>query len=116
MNATQIDDSKLLIVTGHALGGSIASLFTIWLLDIIGSGKKRPLCITFGSPLIGDQNLQKAISQHSTWNSCFFNVASHLDPVPRMFISPHTSPLSELSTQTIVYKPFGTFLLLSDKV
>ncbi|KAI4352684.1 hypothetical protein L6164_006909 [Bauhinia variegata] len=97
---SQIDDSKPLVVTGHALGGSIASLFTIWLLN---TRKKHPLCITFGSPLIGDKNLQQAISQNSTWNSCFLHVVSH-----------HSSSVSEL-TQTDAYHPFGTFLLSSDK-
>ncbi|KAI4352683.1 hypothetical protein L6164_006908 [Bauhinia variegata] len=107
---SQIDHSKPLIVTGHALGGSTASLFTLWLLDSIGSGKKCPLCITFGSPLIGDKNLQQAISQSSTWNSCFLHMASYQDPVPRSLITHHSS-----STQTSVYKPFGIFLLSSDK-
>ncbi|KAI4351500.1 hypothetical protein L6164_005866 [Bauhinia variegata] len=105
---SQIDSSKPLIVTGHALGGSIASLFTLWLLDSIGLGKKLPLCITFGSPLIGDKNLQQAIARSSVWNSCFLHMASHDDPVPRLWISSH-------SPETSVYKPFGTFLLCSDK-
>ncbi|KAI4352686.1 hypothetical protein L6164_006911 [Bauhinia variegata] len=136
----QIDHSKPLIVTGHALGGSIAALFTLWLLgnpapvstrrrnetvsvqpqkrqrrDSRVTEQKRPLCITFGSPLIGDENLQKTISESSIWNSCFLNVASHLDPIPRLFVSSHSSSVSnQLNTQTI-YKPFGTFLLSSNK-
>ncbi|KAF7802872.1 senescence-associated carboxylesterase 101-like [Senna tora] len=98
----QIDLSKPLIITGHALGGSIASLFTLWLLDSVS--KKHPLCITFGSPLIGDKNLQQAISRSSIWNSCFLHVASRDDPLPSSLISSNNSP----------YKPFGTFLLCSD--
>lgn len=89
-----------MIVTGHGFGGSIASLFTLWLLDSVGSGKKNPLCITFGSPLIADQSLQQAISRSSIWNSCFLHVASHSDPLPSKFTSS--------------YKPFGTFLLCYD--
>lgn len=91
-----------MIVTGHALGGSIASLFTLRLLQSIVPGKKHPLCITFGSPLIGDENLQKAISRSSTWNSCFLHVAAHQDPLPSSFTSNES------------YKPFGIFLLCSD--
>ena len=98
---SQIDGSKPLIITGHALGGPIACLFTLLLLDTSDSSKKRPLCITFGSPLIGDQNLQQVLSRSSTWNSCFLHLASFQDPIPRSFISHNT------------YKPFGTFLLCS---
>jgi len=89
-----------LIVTGKGLGGSIASLFTISLLDKIGSTKNRPLCITFGSPLVGDRKLQQAISRSSNWNSCFIHVVSCNDSLPRLFITN--------------YMPFGIFLFCSD--
>jgi hypothetical protein len=93
-----------LIVTGHGLGGSIASLFVISLLHSIGSKKNRPLCITFGSLLVGDRRLQQAISRSSIWNSCFIHIVSHKDPLPRLFITDRTS----------TYMPFGTFILCSD--
>jgi hypothetical protein len=92
-----------LIVTGHGLGGSIASLFVISLLHNIGSRKNRPLCITFGSPLVGDSKLQQTISRRSIWNSCFIHVVSHKDPLPRLFITNRTS----------TYMPFGTFIICS---
>ncbi|XP_050225600.1 senescence-associated carboxylesterase 101 isoform X2 [Mercurialis annua] len=96
-----------LIITGSSLGGSVASLFTLLLLDIINpsSKSKRPLCITFGSPLIGDSGLQRAISERSTWNSCFLNVVAQQDPIPRLFV---------LSSQTVTYRPFGAFLMCSE--
>ncbi|KAK7266194.1 hypothetical protein RIF29_18836 [Crotalaria pallida] len=97
----EIPKTTQLIVTGIGLAGSVASLFTLSLLDSRGSGKNRPLCITFGAPLIGDKKLQVAISRSSTWNSCFLNVVSHKDSLPRRFI-------------TQGYTPFGTFLLASD--
>ncbi|KEH24926.1 putative carboxylesterase [Medicago truncatula] len=95
--------STPLIVTGKGLGGSIASLFTISLLDNHISSwnfRNRPLCITFGSPLVGDKKLQQAISRGSYWNSCFIHVVSCNDPLPRLF--------------TTNYMPFGTFLFCSD--
>ncbi|XP_057447507.1 senescence-associated carboxylesterase 101-like isoform X2 [Lotus japonicus] len=101
INLSNQSNTKL-IVTGHGLGGSVASLFTISLLDNVGSGKKRPLCITFGSPLVGDKKLQQAISRSAHWNSCFLHVVSHKDPLPRLFIANS-------------YMPFGTFLFCSDK-
>ncbi|KAK4603820.1 hypothetical protein RGQ29_012366 [Quercus rubra] len=96
-------NSKPLIITGNSLGGSVASLFTLSLLEKFNFlTTKRPLCITFGSPLIGDEGLQEAISKYAAWNSCFLHVVSDQDLVPRVLIS-----------QTGVYKPFGTFLLCS---
>ncbi|XP_065636242.1 senescence-associated carboxylesterase 101-like isoform X1 [Quercus suber] len=112
---SQIDNSKVLIITGKSLGGSVATLFTLWLLETIDfSITKRPLCITFGSPLIGDNGLQNAILEYPTWNSCFLHVVSDQDPVPRVLISPHNPPATESASQTNVYKPFGTFLLYSE--
>ncbi|PNX99557.1 phytoalexin-deficient 4-2 protein [Trifolium pratense] len=93
-----------LIVTGHGLGGSIASLFIISLFHSIGSGKNRPLCITFGSPLVGDKRFEQAISRSSILNSCFIHVVSHKDPLPRLFITNRTS----------TYVPFGRFIMCSD--
>ncbi|XVF58140.1 hypothetical protein PTKIN_Ptkin07bG0039000 [Pterospermum kingtungense] len=99
-----------LVVTGHSLGGSVASLFTLWLLESLNvSAGKRPLCLTFGSPLVGDKGFQQAISQHPSWNSCFLHVAASKDSIPRIFITPHY-----LQTMGLTYKPFGTFLLCSE--
>jgi hypothetical protein len=109
----QIDNSKPIIITGNGLGGSVASLFTLSLFETLNfKTTKRPLCITFGSPLIGDDGLHEAISKYPTWNSCFLHVVSDQDPVPRVLISPHNSIGSD--SQTNVYKPFGTFLLCSE--
>ncbi|KAK7381369.1 hypothetical protein VNO78_34007 [Psophocarpus tetragonolobus] len=99
----KINSSLSLIVTGHGLGGQIASLFTLLLLGNVGLGKKRPLCITFGSPLIGDKKLEEAISRSSTWSSSFLHVVSYKDPVPKM-----------LNPDTSAYMPFGIFLFCSD--
>lgn len=99
----QIDVKSPLIITGHSLGGSIASLFTLWLLDSIYSKtSKRPLCITFGSPLVGDNAFQEAISEHPTWISCFLHIISNHDPIPTALVT------------STCYMPFGTTLFLSD--
>ncbi|KAI3452387.1 hypothetical protein Pfo_009052 [Paulownia fortunei] len=111
----QHDSSSPLIITGHCLGGSIASLFTLWLLDsMLPRSSKRPLCITFGSPLLGDKCFQQAISERPTWNSSFLHVVSNKDLVPHLFI-PQTNGVCDGSiSQTCTYKPFGTFLLCSE--
>ncbi|KAK7365131.1 hypothetical protein VNO80_13955 [Phaseolus coccineus] len=100
---SKINSSHPLIVTGHGVGGSIASLFTVLLLESVGSGKKRPLCITFGSPLIGDKKFQEAISRSSTWSSCFIHAVPSKNSLPK-----------ELNPPPGGYKPFGTFLFCSD--
>ena len=102
-----------LIITGHSLGGSVASLFTLCLLEVINISKPkcRPFCITFGSPLIGGFGLQ-----HSMWNSFFLHVVSNQDPVPGLFLPSgrgRSTPTSSHS-QTTGYKPFGTYLLCSE--
>ena len=97
----QIDNSKPLIITENFLGGSVATLFTLSLLEKFKiSTAKCPLCITFGSPLTSDEGLQEAISNYPPWNSCFLHVVSDQDPFPRVLING--------------YKPFGTFLLCSE--
>ncbi|CAN6699495.1 unnamed protein product [Malus baccata var. baccata] len=96
--------SSRIVITGHSFGGVVATLFTLWLLQSLHSWTaKRPLCITFGSPLVGDEQLRQCVLQSSTWSSCFLNVASINDPVPKVF----------LTSQASGYKPFGTFLLCS---
>ncbi|ESW23120.1 hypothetical protein PHAVU_004G020000 [Phaseolus vulgaris] len=100
---SEINSSNPLIVTGHGVGGAIASLFTVLLLESVGSGKKRPLCITFGSPLVGDKKFQEAISRSSTWSSCFIHVVSYKNSLPK-----------ELNPPPRDYMPFGTFLFCSD--
>ncbi|CAH2072723.1 unnamed protein product [Thlaspi arvense] len=107
-----LESNKPVIITGAALAGSVASLFTLWLLETIDpkfSEKKketidpkrprprpRPLCITFGSPLIGDASLQR-ILENSLRNSCFLHVAD--------------------AAQTLIaagFEPFGSFLICFD--
>ncbi|XP_038996973.1 LOW QUALITY PROTEIN: senescence-associated carboxylesterase 101-like [Hibiscus syriacus] len=106
--------AKPLILTGNSLGGSIASLFTLWVLESLDiSTVKRPLCLTFGSPLLGDKGFQQAISQHPTWNSCFLHVAAtSKDSIPGLFIVPSHYLNSAIEASKYGhYKPFGTFLL-----
>ncbi|KAK1432818.1 hypothetical protein QVD17_09719 [Tagetes erecta] len=94
-----------LVITGTGLGGYLAILSTLRLHHAIdleesnGSRKtKRPICITFGSPLVGDASLQRAIAERPQWRISFLNVVAKKDPVASFFSS--DTP----------YKPFGTFL------
>ncbi|KAI3500832.1 hypothetical protein L1887_36658 [Cichorium endivia] len=94
-----------LVVTGRGLGGYIAILFALLhhhAIDVeeskVSKTHKRPICITFGSPLLGNDRLQGAISEHPQWKSCFLNIVAKTDPLASFFSS------------NTLYKPFGTFL------
>ncbi|KAI6705809.1 hypothetical protein NL676_008771 [Syzygium grande] len=100
-------DSVPYIITGHCLGGSIAFLFTLWLLNTLEPTNNIPLCITFSTRFLGDSAFQEAVSQYSTWNSCFLHVVHNDDPFPRLSIC---SPTTNQSPNN----PFGTFLLCSE--
>ncbi|XP_076894722.1 senescence-associated carboxylesterase 101-like [Bidens hawaiensis] len=98
-----------LIITGSGLGGYLAILSTLRLHHAIdveeskgGKNTKRPICITFGSPLVGDANLQRAIAERPQWKSSFLNVVARKDPVATFFSSNTDS------------KPFGTFLFCTE--
>ncbi|XP_049385012.1 senescence-associated carboxylesterase 101-like [Solanum stenotomum] len=106
----QLGNVSPLIITGVSLGGSVASLFTLWLLK---DNNERPTCITFGSPLLGDSGLQQAISERPSWNSSFLHIVSNHDPIPRSLISP-TNVFAGSIPQSCIYNPFGMFLLCSD--
>lgn len=100
---------KPLVVTGQSLGGYLAILFTLWLQHAVDMkesngyrNNKRPLCITFGSPLLGDAFLQRAICERPIWNSCILNVVAKKDPIASYFSS------------NTLYKPFGTFLFYTE--
>ncbi|KAK6796956.1 hypothetical protein RDI58_004657 [Solanum bulbocastanum] len=99
-----------LIITGVSLGGSVTSLFTLWLLK---DNNKRPTCFTFGSPLLGDSGLQQAISECPSWNSSFLYVVPNQDPIPRSLISP-ANVFAGSIPHSCIYNPFSMFLLCSD--
>ncbi|XP_076954243.1 senescence-associated carboxylesterase 101-like [Bidens hawaiensis] len=98
-----------LIITGSGLGGYLAILSTLCLHHAIdveesnGNNKtKRPICITFGCPLVGDAVLQRAIAERPRWKSSILNVVVKRDPVA-----------SFLSSNTL-YNPLGTFLFCAE--
>ncbi|XP_076931994.1 senescence-associated carboxylesterase 101-like [Bidens hawaiensis] len=99
-----------LIITGSGLGGYLAILSTLRLhhaIDVEESNSfnkktKRPICITFGSPVIGDASFQGAIAERPQWKSRFLNVVAKEDPVASFFSS--NTP----------YRPFGTYLFCTE--
>ncbi|XP_057495138.1 lipase-like PAD4 [Actinidia eriantha] len=91
-----IKQSKSVVFTGHSIGGTIASLSTLWLLSYLQSisSPLNVLCITFGSPLLSNESLSKFILQER-WGGHFWHVVAKHDIVPRLLLAP-LSPLTQL--------------------
>ncbi|KAD4584966.1 hypothetical protein E3N88_22567 [Mikania micrantha] len=109
-NLKQLENEQIntsLIITGSGLGGYLAILSTLRLHHAIDKkesvGIKRPICITFGSPLVGDVGLRQAIAQRPQWESSFLNVVAKTDPVACYNSSSNTT-----------FEPFGTFLFCTE--
>uniref|UniRef100_A0A0C9RJE4 TSA: Wollemia nobilis Ref_Wollemi_Transcript_14734_2090 transcribed RNA sequence n=1 Tax=Wollemia nobilis TaxID=56998 RepID=A0A0C9RJE4_9CONI len=86
---------QAIIFAGHSIGGAVATLATIWLLE------KRlrqisPFCITFGSPLVGDAGLGEAISRED-WSGKFCHVVYKSDVFPRMLLAPFEATADPLN-------------------
>lgn len=74
------------------MGGAVASLSALWLLSYLQSttSSLSVLCITFGSPLLGNESLSQAIIRER-WAKNFCHVVSSHDFVPRLFLAPLAS-------------------------
>ncbi|GJX11431.1 TMV resistance protein N-like protein [Tanacetum coccineum] len=86
-------DAKKVLFTGHSSGGAIASFATLWMLDEYTRkrGIKTPIgCLTFGSPLIGDDTLSHAVRREK-WAGHFTHFVMEHDIVPRIMLAPKTS-------------------------
>lgn len=84
-----LKERKSLVLTGHSLGGAIASLTALWLLSYLHSisASLSVLCITFGSPMLGNKSLSRAILQER-WAGNFIHVIGKHDIVPRLLFAP----------------------------
>ncbi|CAO2836901.1 unnamed protein product [Amaranthus hypochondriacus] len=84
-----LETSKSIILTGHSIGGSIASLTSLWLLSYFQNMPSPPqiLCITFGSPLLGNKSLSKLLLRQR-WFGNFCHVVHKHDIIPRLLFAP----------------------------
>ncbi|KAK2438848.1 lipase PAD4 [Trifolium repens] len=91
-------NTKSLVITGHSIGGATASLCTLWLLSYLQSisSSLSVMCITFGSPLLGNKSFSQAISKER-WDGNFIHVVSNHDIVPRLLFAPITPLTSQLN-------------------
>jgi hypothetical protein len=79
MQKLQLDPAKPLMVTGHSLGGAIATLVASKLKR---EGRWNPFLMTFGQPRVGDHSLTPQISE--LLNSGYYRFFRSDDPVSRV--------------------------------
>ncbi|KAI9165315.1 hypothetical protein LWI28_011674 [Acer negundo] len=104
--------SKSIVITGHSIRGTTASLSTLWLLSYLQSipSSLSVLCITFGSPLLGNESLSRAILRER-WDGNFCHVVAKYDIMPRLFFSPGGE---RMATSTSFW-PFGSYFFCSEE-
>jgi len=95
----EYERGKTVVFTGHSMGGAIASLATLWMLDKqLQPGKpKSVFCITFGFPLIGDEILSRAVRRKG-WADQFCHVVLGRDIFSRVLLAPSISVCKPLET------------------
>ena len=85
---------KTIIFVGHSLGGAVATLATLWVLEK-RLRQSSPFCITFGCPLVGDVGLVEPVGREN-WTRKFCHVVSKHDIVPWMLLVPFYSIVEPL--------------------
>jgi enhanced disease susceptibility 1 protein len=90
-------EGKQVVFAGHSSGAVLAILATFWALEEnLNSTKthqiqqKSPMCVTFGSPLIGNHIFSHA-SNRENWSRYFIHFVMRYDIVPRIFLAPFSS-------------------------
>ncbi|KAK7411515.1 hypothetical protein VNO78_02949 [Psophocarpus tetragonolobus] len=85
---------KQIVFAGHSSGGAMASLATLWTLEKYQTPKSHggipPLCVTFGSPLVGNHIFSHA-TRRENWTGYFHHYVMRYDIVPRVLLAPLSS-------------------------
>lgn len=91
-------EKKQVVFTGHSSGGAIAILATVWLLENYLRPDQTimpPVCMTFGSPLVGNFIFSHALARES-WSKYFIHFVLRYDIVPRIALAPLSSIEAQL--------------------
>ncbi|KAJ9163692.1 hypothetical protein P3X46_023332 [Hevea brasiliensis] len=110
---TAVTDGKPVVFTGHSLGGPIAILATIWFLEVYirpDPNKVAPLCVTFGSPLVGDRIVSHALRREN-WSRYFINFVLRYDIVPRVSLTPLSFVEQQLQRILNFFNPRSPFYM-----
>ena len=85
---------KQIVFTGHSSGAPMAILATLWTLERYLPPKSQGgvplLCVTFGSPLVGNHIFSHA-TRRENWSHYFMHFVMRYDIVPRIFLAPLSS-------------------------
>lgn len=95
-----VAERKQIVFTGHSSAGPIAVLTTVWFLENFiksdpSTNRMPPICVTFGSPLVGDFIFNHALRRES-WSHYFIHFVMRYDIVPRVLLAPLSSLEPEL--------------------
>ncbi|KAJ7956299.1 Enhanced disease susceptibility 1 [Quillaja saponaria] len=88
-----VTNKKKIVFTGHSSGAPIAILAALWALDKYRNPNTSQiplLCVTFGSPLVGDRIFSHAMRREK-WSDYFINFVTRYDIVPRILLAPLSS-------------------------
>lgn len=100
MNTSQVEkavkERKQIVFTGHSSAGAIAILMTVWFLEKYMTDM-RPLCFTFGSPLVADCIFNHALRRQD-WSQYFTHFVMRYDIIARVFLAPLSFIERELPT------------------
>ncbi|KAF5730494.1 putative Disease resistance protein [Tripterygium wilfordii] len=103
-----ISKKRQIVFTGHSSGGATAILATLWVLENLGGANQlAPLCVTFGSPLVGDWIFNHAIRREN-WSRYFIHFVMRYDIVPRILLAPLSSVEQSLQLVLHVLNPNST--------
>lgn len=94
-----MEEGQKIVLCGHSLGGAVAMLLTLVLLEKYQNKKNASepeeslfnnsvppvLCITFGAPLVGEEKMWECVKANG-WSSCFHHVVRYGDPVASLLV------------------------------
>ena len=70
-----------IIICGHSLGGALANICAFDIVDKPFIHNKNVICVTFGSPRIGDKNF---VNLYNSFNISTHRIVISGDPVPKL--------------------------------
>ncbi|KAJ4973761.1 hypothetical protein NE237_006935 [Protea cynaroides] len=89
-----VSEKRKIVFAGYSSGGTIAIFAAILFLQ---RNRIHPLCVTFGSPLVGDQIFGHALRREN-WAQHFVHFVMRYDIIPRVLLAPLSSIKGELQT------------------
>ncbi|XP_058180502.1 protein EDS1L-like [Rhododendron vialii] len=106
-----VAEKKQIVFAGHSSGGPTAILATFWFLEEYvrkSSSPMTPLCVTFGSPLVGDRIIPHAVRREN-WDTYFIHFVMRYDIVPRLMLAPLSSIGGKLQPVLHFFNPRSSY-------